>query len=768
MCTLNGYPHQGHYKEGDRIIGGFLPLTKPPTLQYDNFRNPPHLVKRDQSVELNSYLHFLVFVHAVEEINQSPHLLPNASLGFHIYNSAFSDETALGGIWGLLSGTRAVAPNYDCGGGNKVTAVVEGPADSHSFGIATLLAPYRYPQLSYGLLNPALRPKALFPALYGMVPSEESLLTGIARLIQHFNWHWVGLIASDDDQGERAVQTLAGEISKGGGCIAFTWMLQKYTSYRGEKHKHLLDVFQKSSANVTVLYGTKGYVEAFRIQIYWFRVQLKGQVWILTAQEEFLSQVKYSSLQIFHGSLLFVGHKREIPGFRRFLQRIKPRHYPAYTMQCMPLLALSMPRSHDGPWAMQGASNRGSVRFTNPAGEEVFFDKNGDIAAGYDIFNWILSSEKILSKVPIGSFRPQAPSGQELIINERAIQWYGKFEQHPYSVCSESCRPGYRKKNRRGEPACCFDCVPCTEGEISNQINMESCLRCSEDRYPNEERDKCLPKVITFLAYEEPLGLTLASLAVSFSVLTTCVLVIFIKHCNTPIVKANNRDLSYILLISLLICFLCSFIFIGCPRKGTCQLRQTIFGVAFAVAISSILAKTITVVLAFKGTEMGYRLRICLKPRISNSIVLFGGLIQVVLCSVWLGTSPPFPENNTQSEVDQIMVQCNEGSVGIFYGVLGYLGLLAIISFTVAFLARKLPDTFNEAKHITFSMVIFCCVWISFIPAYLSSQGKTAVAVEIFSILASSAGILACIFTPKVFVILVRPDRNTKKFLRRK
>ncbi|KAJ8367761.1 hypothetical protein SKAU_G00077890 [Synaphobranchus kaupii] len=37
------------------------------------------------------------------------------------------------------------------------------------------------------------------------------------------------------------------------------------------------------------------------------------------------------------------------------------------------------------------------------------------------------------------------------------------------SVCSESCAPGSRKAVRRGEPLCCFDCVPCDGGKISNE-----------------------------------------------------------------------------------------------------------------------------------------------------------------------------------------------------------------------------------------------------------------------------------------------------------
>ncbi|XP_078496082.1 vomeronasal type-2 receptor 26-like [Lissotriton helveticus] len=338
-----------------------------------------------------------------------------------------------------------------------------------------------------------------------------------------------------------------------------------------------------------------------------------------------------------------------------------------------------------------------------------------------------------------------------------------KIQQAPSSFCSESCLPGFRQSARKGWPVCCFDCVPCSAGEISNETDSPDCWPCPEDHWPNAERTRCDLTTLQFLSFEQPLGITLSCLTSLLFLLTLLVLGIFKNYQDTPIVKANNRGLSYALLIALMLCFLSPFTFIGHPMRATCMIRQNSFGIIFSISISTILAKTITVIIAFNARDPTSRSSKWLGSRVPYAVVLLCSFAPVLICTVWLLRDPPFPVK-IQMGVTTIL-QCDEGSVLFFYLMLGYLGLLATVSFVVAFYARNLPQSFNEAKFLTFSMLVFLAVWISFIPAYLSTNGKYLVAVEIFAILSSSAGLFGCIFIPKCYIILWRPDMNTKQYL---
>ncbi|TKS80910.1 Extracellular calcium-sensing receptor [Collichthys lucidus] len=385
----------------------------------------------------------------------------------------------------------------------------------------------------------------------------------------------------------------------------------------------------------------------------------------------------------------------------------------------------------------------------NIGGEEVNFDLKGDSVPYYDIINWQRGTSGNTEFVDVGLFDGTKPAGEELV---------------PVSVCSASCHPGSRKAVRLREPVCCFDCVPCDSGKISNQTNSIECTFCPEDFWSNEDRTACIPKKVEFLTYDA-LGIALTVTSVVGACLTIAVFTVFFCHRNTAIVRVNNSELSYFILFALTLCFLCCLVFIGEPTSWSCMLRHTAFSITFSLCFSCILGKTLVVLAAFTATRPGDNIMKWLGPKQQRVIIFSSTLVQVVICTVWLIDAPPFPSRNTQYERSKIILECSVGSSLAFWCVLGYIGLQACLCFILAFLARKLPGNFNEAKFITFSMLIFCAVWLAFIPAYISSPGKYADAVESFAILASSFGLLFCMFAPKCYIILLKPEKNTKQHL---
>eukprot|EP00079_Xenopus_tropicalis_P031094 XP_017944865.1 PREDICTED: vomeronasal type-2 receptor 26-like [Xenopus tropicalis] len=384
------------------------------------------------------------------------------------------------------------------------------------------------------------------------------------------------------------------------------------------------------------------------------------------------------------------------------------------------------------PWQLNAFIH--NVTYKTPSGDIMFFKANGDPPARFDIVKWLFLNDGSTVSRKVGSF-DESNEENQLYINSSADLWSLYF-------------PEVRVKQLYGYAV--------------------TCVKCPEDQKSNRQKTDCVPKAVNYLSYMDTLGASLASAAIILFITTSVVMGIFVKYWETPIVRANNQNLSCLLLISLMLCFLCTLLFIGRPTQICCLLRQVTFGIVFTISVSSVLAKTLTVIIAFNATKPGSKLKKYVGTQLAIVLVIVCSLGETVISVVWMASSPPFPEADTSSKMDTIVLLCNEGSNFFFFCIIGYIGTLALLSFIAAFLAKDFPDRFNEAKNITFSMLGFCSVWGAFVPAYLSSKGSRMVAVEIFAILSSSAGLLGCIFAPKCYIIFLRPDLNIREIVVRR
>ncbi|CAH2272596.1 extracellular calcium-sensing receptor-like, partial [Pelobates cultripes] len=787
---------------------------------------------------LEHYLQIQVVRYATEEINSNPNILPNISLGFQIYDSCVVLQRELEGTFWMLTGQEKALANFQCQGINRLAAFIGYSTSTNSMLMAHILGLSRYPQVSYFATSSLLSDRTQFPSFFRIVPSDAFQSMGLAQMVLHFGWMWIGLVAMDNEYGQQGIQVIRKELIKSGVCVEFTEYIQKTWP---NNIPHIAQVIKRSTSNVVVVFSTDISFIPLLDEI--LKQNVSQKIWVASeawAKSAFLSTSTYSSLLA--GTLGFAFYGGDIPGFHEFIKHVSLTEPPGeawYTMfleeqiGCLltDLQNFAFPRKkqsrnctatdeienfqvllnnvsnkailynlysavhviahalHDmssskigkgffingncpdnwrfQPWQLLRYMKK--INFTLSSGRDMFFDSNGNPPPAYDIVNWQMGPKSTMKQIKVGSYATSSPLDKILFINTSMIQWAtGESKrQIPPSVCSKSCQPGFRKASIRGKPICCFECIPCPPGEISNEIDSLKCFTCPWNEWPSIHKNSCFPKYIEFLSYEEPLGITLSSTSVTSSMIPIAILGLLVYHRTSPAVKANNYTLSCLLLVSLSLCFLCSLAFIGYPHLEKCRLRQVTFGMVFALCISCILAKTVMVVLAFRATNPSSSLKTWAKPKVSYLVIGLGVFMQFLICICWLALSPPFQEYNSSYHSEVLVVECNEGSPTAFWGTLVYLGFLALNSFLVAFFARRLPGNFNEAKFITFSMLAFLIVWVSFIPASLSARGKYTVAMEIFAIQSSSWAIVCFMFAPKCYIILLHPNRNIKKHLMR-
>ncbi|KAK2847368.1 hypothetical protein Q5P01_010367 [Channa striata] len=821
VCRLQSLAHPPELAmDGDLVVGGIFSFRTGQDYVTNTFQG------NSRSAKMQQFKFAQAMIFAIDEINKNPEMLPSIKLGYKIYDNCGTMDIMRAAL-ALVSGLKGKISDNSCANSETVQAIVGHSGSAPSVAVEQVVGRFHVPVISHFATCACLSNRKEYPTFFRTIPSDYYQSRALAKLVKHFGWTWIGAVATNNEYGLNGIAAFIQAAKEFGVCIEYSEaflssdppdrlqrvikiissstskVIMAFMSHReinllaDELYKHNITGLQwvGSDAWITdpsladikehsILVGSVGFVvtnakipgleqhlrrihpsqfpNSQFVRDFWedmfgcslnatSKTQKKpcnGSENLQNVQSYFTDVSELRFINNVYKSVYAVAHALHN------LVTCKEEKGSFYNTSCVDTRYIH-------PW--QVLQHLNTVNFTTNEGERVYFDSNGDSPARYELVNLQMTNKGTMEGVTVGIYDASLPDSHQFIMNNIPVVWGNRQTKVPVSLCSDRCLAGSIKVLQRGKPICCYDCISCPAGEISNLTDSINCVKCPSEHWSNKQRDACIPKQIEFLSYDEILGTLLALFSLLGVFLTMITTTVFYCHKETPLVRANNSELSFLLLFSLTLCFLCSLTFIGRPSEWSCMLRHTAFGITFVLCISCVLGKTIVVLIAFKATLPGTNVMKWFRQTQQRLSVLALTLMQVVICIIWLTISPPFPLKNFLLYKDRIILECDLGSVVGFWAVLGYIGLLAFLCFILAYLARNLPNNFNEAKFITFSMLIFCAVWITFIPAYVSSPGKFSVAVEIFAIQASSYGLLFCIFFPKCYIVLFRPEHNTKK-----
>ncbi|XP_067396085.1 extracellular calcium-sensing receptor-like [Emydura macquarii macquarii] len=367
----------------------------------------------------------------------------------------------------------------------------------------------------------------------------------------------------------------------------------------------------------------------------------------------------------------------------------------------------------------------------------------------FDVFSWTVSEDGVLTLQPV---------------NAATWRHSGRREELR-SSCLRGCQPGQRKTPHDFLPLnCCYNCDKCEAGTYSNGSAVEKCWPCPLSEWSENGSASCWPKSYVYLAWSEPISLLLASLTVLGLVLTLSVLILYVRHGNTPIVQAAGGFIFYCNMAGFLCAFSSTLLVIGEPTSLKCKLQKPVFGISFALCLSSVLAKTVRILGSFEnpgGKPSKFQMRLYL------IIMGVGPFLQCLICVLWVCLDPPEARIVYPEEEPLILLEC-QGDAGLGSSfVNGYLCFLAFCALACAMKSQALPANFSDAQGIAYAMMIFFVTWLAVTPVLQSSRGRMANVVLGVVILLSAYSSLASLFLFKCYVMLFRPERNTAEWIKK-
>ncbi|KAL2095681.1 hypothetical protein ACEWY4_007829 [Coilia grayii] len=454
-------------------------------------------------------------IFTIEEINRSGALLPNVTIGYRIYDNCGSTLSSMRAVMALMNGHELTAED-PCTGQSAVHAIIGESESSSTIVLTRTTGPFNIPVISHSATCECLSSRREFPSFFRTIASDYYQSRALAQLVKHFGWTWVGAVNSDSDYGNNGMAIFLEAAEEEGICVEYS---EKFHRTEPDKLIKVVDVIREGSAKVIVAFlahvEMNNLLEQFTLQNITGLQMIGVEAWI-TAD----SLITPSSFSILGGSLGFAVGKANLSGFDEFVKQfwektfqcsenmsqdenqcsryqdlLEWRHYnddvpelrySSNIYKAIYAVAYSMHsllncRANVGcDKVMQTKPQKvveslKTVNFTLKTKEQVWFDSTGAAAARYEVVNWQRGLDGTVRFKPVGHYDVSLPVGHRFVLSEDTIVWPGGSAQRPVSVCSESCPPGTRKAVQKGKPVCCYDCIPCGEGEISNETDSNNC-----------------------------------------------------------------------------------------------------------------------------------------------------------------------------------------------------------------------------------------------------------------------------------------------------
>ncbi|XP_043564344.1 metabotropic glutamate receptor 7-like isoform X2 [Chiloscyllium plagiosum] len=696
--------------EGELTLGGLFPV---------HARGPKGTPCGDLKKEKG--IHRLeAMLYALDQINSDPDLLPNITLGAHILDTCSKDIYALEqSLTFVQTHIQKDTTDVRCTNGEppifvkpeRIVGVVGASSSSVSIMVAKILRLFKIPQISYASTAPELSDNSSYAFFSRVIPPDSYQTQAMVDIVKAFGWNYVSTLASEGSYGESGVEAFV-QVSKeaGGICIAQSLKIPADPK-RADFDKIIKSLLDTPRVRGVIIFANEDDIR--QVLAAAKRANKAGHfIWIGSdSWGSKHSPVKQQG-EMAEGAVTILPKRASVDGFdtyftSRTLENNRRNVWFAEFWE----------ENFDCQVTRTGSKKDTAKKCTGSAGTPVMFDDKGDAPGRYDIFQYQLVGNHTWDYRKIGQWT------DHLHLKVEDMLWPRGSHELPTSVCSLPCKSGERKKMVKGV-SCCWHCELCDGYQY--QRDEFTCSLCSYDMRPNENRTGCSQIPIVKLEWHSPWAIIPVFLAMLGIIATIFVMATFIRYNDTPIVRATGRELSYVLLTGIFLCYIITFLMIAKPNMGICSFRRIFLGLGMCISYAALLTKTNRIFRIFEQGKKAVTAPRLISP--TSQLAITSSLISVQLLGVfiWFGIDPPntiidYDEQKTSDpELARGVLKCDITDLQIICS-LGYSILLMVTCTVYAIKTRGVPENFNEAKPIGFTMYTTCIVWLAFIPIFFGT-----------------------------------------------